>query len=409
MMTIFAAAAPGLAGEASDGIPIVAYWSVPLDQTSVEAYRLMADGGITHGILPHQWKSSLSEVGPALDAAQAASIKLIPSCNELKNQPETAAAQLKSHPALAGYFVADEPSAADFPALAETIARIRSVDTNHPCYINLLPNYASSTQLGTSTYQAHIDKFLAQVPVEFLSFDNYPITKYAIRSGWYQNLEIVSKAAKAKGIPFWAFALTSTHWQYTPATLPQLRLQMNANLAYGAQVLQYFPYWQPNSAHFYCPINPDGTKGPLYESVKTLNDEIQAVASVFKGAGVLRLGHTGKKDQWWDAGKLGTNVPSQVEGAVPSGTVRYQPAAPVASLVAQGKDGAIVSELAKGNERSLVVVNKDYAHVMVLMVTFDGSKAIAIVGKDGSAQPLEGTTFKKLVQPGDMAIFYWDE
>ncbi len=393
----------------NDRIPIVAYWSVPLNQTSAAAYKLMAEGGVTHGILAHSWKGSLADVDAALDAAHEAGIKLIPTCRELKNTPETAVAHLKSHPALAGYFVADEPSASDFPALAKTIGRIRSVDTKHPCYINLFPNCASSNQLGTATYQKHVDEFLAKVPVEFLSFDNYPISNYSVRPGWYENLEIVSKAAKAKGIPFWAFALSSTHYKFTPATLPQLRLQMHANLAYGAQALQYFPYWQPNVNHFYCPINADGTKGPLYESVKTLNGEIQAIAGVFKSSSVLRVDHTGKKAQWWDAGKLGTDVPRQKEGPVPNGTTRYKPASPVASFIAQGQHGAIVSELVNGKNRYLVVVNKDYAHVMVLRITFDRTKDISVIGKDGSAAALEKNVFMKLVDPGDIVIFTWSE
>ncbi|MCK5682116.1 hypothetical protein KAI46_15030 [bacterium] len=392
-----------------DRIPIVAYWEGMLDQISADAYKLMAEGGVTHGILARSWKGSLTDVDAALDAAHKAGIKLIPTCRELKNTPETAVAHLKSHPALAGYFVADEPSASNFLALAKMISRIRSVDTNHPCYINLFPNHASSKQLGTATYQKHVDKFLAKVPVEFLSFDNYPIINYSVRSGWYENLEIVSKAAKAKGIPFWAVALSSTHYDYTPATLPQLRLQMHANLAYGAQALQYFPYWQPNVNHFYCPINSDGTKGPLYESVKTLNGEIQAIASVFKNSSVLRVGHTGKKAQWWNAGQHGTNFPHQKEGPVPNGTTRYKPASPVASFIAQGQHGAIVSELVNGKNRYLVVVNKDYAHVMVLRITFDRTKNISVIGKDGSAAALEKNVFMKLVDPGDIVIFTWSE
>lgn len=392
-----------------DRIPIVAYLSVPLDQTSVAAYKLMAEGGFTHGILPHSWKGNLTDVDAALDAAHKAGIKLIPTCRELKNTPETAVAHLKSYPALAGYFIADEPSASNFPALAKTISRIRSIDTNHFCYINLFPNYASSKQFGTVTYQKYIDKFLAKVPVKFLSFDNYPISNYSLRPGWYENLEIVSKAAKSKGIPFWAFALSSTHYKYTPATLPQLRLQMYVNLAYGAQALQYFPYWTPNANHFYCPINADGTKGPLYESIKALNGEIQAIAGVFKNSNVLRVNHTGKKAQWWDADQYGTNFPRQKEGPIPNGTTRYKPASPVASFIAQGQYGAIISELENGKSRYMVVVNKDYAHIMVLRVTFDRTKDIYVIGKDGKVAALKKNVFMKLVDPGDIVIFTWSE
>ena len=81
----------------------------------------------------------------------------------------------------------------------------------------------------------------------------------------------------------------------------------------------------------------------------------------------------------------------------------------MSSFIAQGQHGAIVSELVNGKNRYLVVVNKDYAHIMVLRITFDRTKDISVIGKDGSAAALEKNVSMKLVDPGDIVIFTWSE
>ena len=143
-------------------------------------------------------------------------------------------------------------------------------------------------------------RFDQEVPLQLLSFDHYPIVGDHYRPDWYENLEIFSDEARKAGKPFWAFALATAHDPYPIPDLSHLRLQMYSNLAYGAQGLQYFTYWtpgkNPNWNFHHGPIGLDGKRTDVYDKIKTLNTELQALSGVFLGAEVLSVRHTGRLD-----------------------------------------------------------------------------------------------------------------
>src|SRR5262249_3282967 len=152
---------------------------------------------------------------------------------------------------------------------------------------------------------------------------------------------------------FWAFALAVAHDPYPVAQVEHLRLEVFSNLAYGAQGIQYFTYWTPESTvwNFHqAPIEKDGSRTPVYDRVKQVNAEIRALSPVFLGARVLRVQHT---------------------GTLPRGTQPYRPEAPV-SAVETGSGGAVVSLLENGRRQYLAVVNRDFTGPMALAVTLDG-------------------------------------
>jgi hypothetical protein len=326
----------------------------------------------------------------ALDVAQRAGIKQIASVPELADEPVRVVDRCKDHPALGGYYLRDEPASSDFPALAQWVDRISALDRGHPCYINLFPNYATATQLGSNNYQEYIQQFVAEVPVQFLSFDHYPVVGESLRKEWYENLEIIARTARDAHKPFWAFALSVAHGPYPVATLEQLRLQVFSNLAYGAQGIQYFTYWtfRSNEWNFHeGPIDAEGRRTAVYERVKQVNGELRALSHVFFGARVVQVTHT---------------------GALPNGTVRYQAAAPVNRLTTEGT-GAIVSLLQKEARRSLVIINRDLHVVMPLVVEFDESTTISEVRKDGPLHRLPNGPYRARLDPGDVAILQWEQ
>jgi len=55
---------------------------------------------------------------------------------------------VKNHPAMYGYYIHDERSAALFPLLGRIVAYIRERDPDHMCLVNLFPTYASANLLG---------------------------------------------------------------------------------------------------------------------------------------------------------------------------------------------------------------------------------------------------------------------
>lgn len=308
---IFALSVQSSFAEGDPRIPILAWSGPPANETNAERYRELADAGFTHN---YSGFANADAMEKALDVARAVGIKQFISIPELQTNPEKIAERFKGHPALAGYYLRDEPNAADFPALAAWTKRIQSIDAAHPCYINLFPNYANSGQLGSATYQEHLDRFIKEVPVPWLSFDHYPVVGKSVRGEWYENLELVSAAAKSARKPFWAFALAVAHDPYPIAEIEHLRLQVFSNLAYGAQGIQYFTYWTSESPHWnfhQAPIDTKGKRTVVYDRVKQVNAEIRALSQAFLSAEVLRVGHTGD---------------------LPRGTRAYEPVPPVVEL-----------------------------------------------------------------------------
>ena len=367
-------------------IPVMAWIGPPETESTAARYKEMADAGFTHSF---SFIGSLAAMEKAMDAAQAAGIKQFVCCPELKTDPEGVAKKFMNHPAMAGYHLKDEPSAKEFADLAKWAKRIQAVDNKHWCYINLFPNIAGNGALGTGSYQEHVDKFIAEVPTEEISFDHYPIIGNSFRPEFYENLEIIALASHKAKKPFWAFTMAVAHANYPTPKLEHLRLQVFSDLAYGAYGIQYFTYWTPpkyeSFVFVHAPIELDGTKSEVYDLAKKMNKEIEGLSGVFMGSEVLNLGHTGK---------------------IPKGTKAYEAIAPIESIKTEG-NGAVVSLLAQKNRRFLAIVNRDFLATMPLTVSFDADAKLAIVDKEGTLSFLPGKELKITVDKGDMIVLTW--
>ncbi len=93
---------------------------------------------------------------------------------------------------------------------------------------------------------------------------------------------------------------------------------------------------------------------------------------------------------------------------IPPGTERYRADPPVRGLRTEGT-GAVVSVLAKGGRRFLVIVNRDHLKEMPLAIDLESGKAVERIGKDGKPARIEGASFRAVLAPGDAAILAWDK
>lgn len=328
-------------------IPILAWYSIPASETTVERYQEMKDAGITHSL---SFFSNIDDLQKALDVAAKVGMKMLVTCPELKKEPEKTVKRFMNHPAVAGYHLIDEPNIRLFPELSAWAKKIQSVDDKHFCYVNLFPNFADSTQLGTKSYKEYVQEYIRQIPLQFVSFDYYPVMKDRLSKSWYENLELISAESKNAGLPFWAFALTTNYDNdhVTPQTLAAMRLQVFSNLAYGAQGIQYFTYWSATSVNSPsgedqrgAPISATGKRSVVYDRVKQMSTEIKSLSGVFLGSKVVSVRHA-------DIGKI------------PAGTIRLT-SLPKAIKVLDSKGApVIVSVLEKSENSFLVVVNKDF-------------------------------------------------
>ncbi|HVM88061.1 MAG TPA: beta-galactosidase [Puia sp.] len=371
-------------------IPIMAWYSIPASETSVPRFEEMKGAGITYQLNGYP---NLGEMIKALDIAAKTGIKLVVSCPELKSDPEGTVKRLMNYPAVAGYHLMDEPSITQLADLAAWAKRIQSIDHNHFCYVNLFPDVVDSATLHTNDYRKYVNECATTVPLQFLSFDYYPVLKEKLAESWFDNLRVVADEAKKSGKTFWAFALTTNYdnAKVTPQTLASLRLQVYADLAYGAQGIEYFTYWSATSLN--TPSSEDqrgalisarGKRTVVYDRVKQVSEEIKNLSGVFAGSKVVWVRHTGKD-------------------RIPSGTVRLTSLPEPVKVLETNGAPAIVSLLEKENNYFLVIVNKDYYNNMGLV--FYGTDEVKKICKDGSIVPANAYENAMEVDPGDAVIY----
>jgi len=374
--------------ESKGHIPILGWYSIPPEEATTARYLEMKDAGFD---ISFSFLGSPQDVQKSLDAAHLAGMKIVISCPELKTDTEKIVKQFMNHPALAGYFLRDEPAVDAFTDLGNWAKRVNAVDPKHFCYVNLFPNYATPVQLGTADYRDYVNKFAKEVPLHFLSFDSYPLTSAeGVYEKWHQNLEIFSDEAKKVNKPFWGFAQSVLFDnKHEDPTLATMRVQMFTNLAYGAQGLQYFTYWTPvSSAEDFRggPITLEGKRTTVYDHIKTLNLEIRSLSGVFYGAKVKSLQFFGNN--------------------IPAGTKRMSvlPAA-IKVFATEGKT-ALVSFMENGGKQFIVIVNTDYRKKMSL--TLSGDSSLKRVLKDGSIVPASAYASTFDVEAGDVVIFNYE-
>lgn len=374
----------------TEQLPILAWWGIPASETSVARYQELRDAGITYQFSPFP---NADEMQKALDAAAKVGVKMVVSCPELKTETEKTVKRFMNHPAVVGYHLMDEPGIKSFAELKAWGQKIKSIDSKHFCYVNLFPNFADSSQLGTSNYKEYVKECAKQLPLDFLSFDFYPVYKDHLAPGWYDNLELISAEARKANKPFWAFTASTNfdNKHLTPQTLASMRLQVYSDLAYGAQGIQYFTYWsatsltEPSSEDQRgAPITAAGKRSVVYDRVKQLNEELKNLSGVFMGSKLVWARHTGKD-------------------MIPSGTVRLTKLPEPIKVLDTNGANALVSLLEKGDTNFLIIVNKDFLNSMHL--SFYGDDTVKRVLKDGTIVSANAYESSIEVEAGDAVIY----
>ncbi len=281
-------------------MPIIAYKGVQPKQSTVARYREMQECGFNTNLATFD---NTQQVEQALKVADSLGMKLIPYCNEFFTEPQTNVPLVDGYTSLMAYLVFDEPYVKDFPTVQERMKNIKKAGGTKPCYINLHPYYNLSLykDMGLSSYDEYVKESVSAIDMPFISFDHYPILNGdSIRATWYENLQIIRDESLRTGKPFWAFVLSTPHAVYTEPTVEQMRLQVNVNLAYGAQAIQYYTYWLPRSkdADYHdSPIDSNGNKTATYDKVKKVNEELKQVTPLFYQGEITRVEHVNRSFQ----------------------------------------------------------------------------------------------------------------
>lgn len=273
---------------------ILSFWCAPPgEETTLERYREIAGCGFNVVLPPcGGWSTALNR--QILDLCQQTGLKAIigdgrllakqPDAPDFAKNLDAVIADYANHPALAGYFLMDEPSASAFPLLGAVNRYLLKKDPKHLPYINLFPNYANEQQLGTKTYDEHVARYIREVQPALVSWDHYALLENGERNIYFRNLETVRRHCLQANLPFVQIVLSIPHGPYRDPDEADLRWQAYTTLAYGAKGILWFTYWTPPHDPQWrfrnAIINEKGMPSAKYTILKDLHARIRAVARV---------------------------------------------------------------------------------------------------------------------------------
>ena len=157
-------------------------------------------------------------------------------------------------------------------------------------YLNLYPNYASVaansddqtlSQLGTATYEEHIEEYIKKIGLPYISYDFYLYSlpkEYGVGK-MLDNYRIVSNACRKTGRDFWYIPQVNSLYKDVYTSENRLRYQAYTALCYGATVINWACYtggWWENNV-----LDTEGNKTEQYEKLKKINAEIKRISDVY--------------------------------------------------------------------------------------------------------------------------------
>ena len=176
------------------------------------------------------------------------------------------------------YDIKDEPHAKDFNRLRKINKTIMNYDPNRYAYINLLPNYASDSQLGFSSYDKYINNFISTVNPKVLSVDHYTcfskngsVSNH--KNSYYSNLNKLRVSSKKNNsIPMMILLLTE-HGTFKYLTANDLAFEVNTALAFGMKRVSYFTYslWYDHYKAKNAMMDSNNNPTPHYYDIKATN------------------------------------------------------------------------------------------------------------------------------------------
>lgn len=338
-------------------IPITGWYAFTEDDIEREWFEKIRGSGVNIALA---YLTDTASISKALGVADRTGLKIMLRSPLLDN-PKSAyplIERIRGYKSLAGYLICDEPNANLFGTLRIRRNMVYTMDTTRTVMMNLFP-VAPLATLHAASYTDYVLGSIRTVDLPLISYDNYPIYmsdgERTVKNNFYENLQIVSDAARDTGRIFWAFGMVLEHMRYPEATEEDLRFEIFNALAYGAQGIEYYrfmyspnPRLQAKSA----PIMTDGTLTTLWDRMKVVNAEIQGLTDVFLGCRVRKLGHL---------------------RSIPEGCGPLIGNAGPFSLIRPGREGVLVSEIENGGRHYVVIVNHDPVYSQRIRLKWKGS------------------------------------
>jgi len=397
--TTYLPASPPLTPE-PDVFPIGCFPGPPPQANTLSNWRSIKAAGFTVvcPVYSYDQQANLTMLQHCQEIGLKAVVneKLIPPNAEAplppdwKQQVGQTVATYGDQKALFGYMLKDEPNADQFGHIRDVVAEFAARDSSHSTCVNLFPIYATAQQLGTSTYQEHLDRYLRTVNPAFLCYDHYTFLKDGTdRQDFFHNLELARETCARYGKPCWIVILAGWHEHFREPTDGEMRWQVYTSLAYGIKGIFYFTYW-PVRDDYRAIVDYEGNPGPLYETVRQLNSEILQLGRTLLHLESKDVFHTGR--------------------SIPQGCTRLPDGMPISV----SRDVPLVVGFLDDSHgsRHAMVVNRDCNRSVSveLRISRDVRSVWQISEKNGLATPvhLENRRATMILEPGGGVLLRLD-
>lgn len=227
--------------------------------------------------------------------------------------------------ACVGFDIVDEPSCRDFAGLGRVVDACRRYAPDYESVINLFPNYATPELLGCLTYEEHIRRYMDEVRPTMLSYDHYHFLKdeergevkadlgrehesrifenahsSRERDGFFENADIIRRAAREAGIDAMMIALLIEHGPYRRLTREELSYEASVCLAYGFRRMSYFTYGLPKGDddfwHWqHAMIDNEGTRDEHFYDVEAISQWLLPLGRHLFSLDCERVVHTDRE------------------------------------------------------------------------------------------------------------------
>jgi hypothetical protein len=270
---------------------IISYWCGPPSGGNYDKqYAEVAECNFTHAMYPVNGGNP-EQNKAILDACEKHGLKYIPYDGRvLAHGPadpkfeanlDAIIADYTNHPAMAGYFMGDEPGPSAFPQLGAVNQYLLKKDPKRLPFINLLPNYVDEKYIGMN-YDTYVEQFCEKVRPRLVCYDHYALFEGVERPGYFANMETIRRNALKYDAAMGFIFQCTPHGTYRDPSETDLRWQVNTGLAYGCKALLYFTYFTPTDAesNFHNGIlDAKGNRTPHFAMAKSINAELKNLSS----------------------------------------------------------------------------------------------------------------------------------
>ena len=203
---------------------------------------------------------------------------------DITTQVQAVVSRVRSHPAVLGYHLIDEPSGKMLPNVATWVRAFNAANPPGLAFVNVLPYFKEgAAQHGGISYNDYVTSFVELAKPRALSYDHYVLmADGSIKESYYPNFEIAREQSLKAGIPFWFVGLANAHFDYMEPSYATFRFQVFTAMAYGARGIGWFTYLSRDHCNYrLTAIDYDGRRTPTWEMLRAANMQIHRLGPVY--------------------------------------------------------------------------------------------------------------------------------